>query len=238
MKVVRVYYLSALEPVRSSNGSSNQEGSAYEISRVHLKEVRLRVEEALRTCLLPSLQLIPANLAVGHEIWEVMSLLPYEVNLLMLVISYMVSEEKMMSGILCYWQARQVTKTLMTQESIGKDGGKTSSCKSHDGASDNCYSDVSDAFQIIADAQLEYDILEYVVIERLLQSGRAKLKDDGINLSDWLQSLASFWGHLCKKYPSMELRDLFQYLVNQLKRGQGIELVLLQVGTDPADCKV
>lgn len=33
----------------------------------------------------------------------------------------------------------------------------------------------------------------------------------------------------CKKYPSMELRGRFQYLVNQLKRGQGIELVLLQV---------
>lgn len=44
--------------------------------------------------------------------------------------------------------------------------------------------------------QLEYDILEYVVIERLAQGGRDKLKDDGLNLSDWLQSLASFWGHL------------------------------------------
>ncbi|KAL7000789.1 hypothetical protein U1Q18_001940 [Sarracenia purpurea var. burkii] len=32
----------------------------------------------------------------------------------------------------------------------------------------------------------------------------------------------------CKKYPSMELRGLFQYLVNQLKKGNGIELVLLQ----------
>ncbi|KAG0493334.1 hypothetical protein HPP92_004328 [Vanilla planifolia] len=76
--------------------------------------------------------------------------------------------------------------------------------------------------------QLEYDILEYVVIERLAQGGREKLKVDGLNLSDWLQSLASFWGHLCKKYPSMELRGLFQYLVNQLKKGIGIELVLLQ----------
>lgn len=44
--------------------------------------------------------------------------------------------------------------------------------------------------------QLEYDVLEYVVIERLAQSGREKLKDDGLNVSDWLQSLASFWGHL------------------------------------------
>lgn len=38
--------------------------------------------------------------------------------------------------------------------------------------------------------------MEYVVIERLAQGGRDKLKDDGLNLSDWLQSLASFWGHL------------------------------------------
>lgn len=34
------------------------------------------------------------------------------------------------------------------------------------------------------------------MIERLAQGGREKLKDDGLNLSDWLQSLASFWGHL------------------------------------------
>lgn len=44
--------------------------------------------------------------------------------------------------------------------------------------------------------QLEYDILQYIVIERLAQGGRAKLKDDGLNLSDWLQCLASFWAHL------------------------------------------
>lgn len=44
--------------------------------------------------------------------------------------------------------------------------------------------------------QLEYDILQYIVIERLAQGGRAKLKDDGLNLSDWLQCLASFCGHL------------------------------------------
>ena len=44
--------------------------------------------------------------------------------------------------------------------------------------------------------QLEYDVLEYVVIERLAQGEREKLKDDGLSFSDWLQSLASFWGHL------------------------------------------
>jgi hypothetical protein len=50
--------------------------------------------------------------------------------------------------------------------------------------------------------QLEYDILQYIVIERLAQGGRAKLKDDGLNLSDWLQCLASFWGHLYVPFDS------------------------------------
>lgn len=65
------------------------EGAVFVSNRLPLKEVRSprqvamsRIEEALRTCLLPSLQLVPANPAVGMEIWEVMSLLPYEVSLI------------------------------------------------------------------------------------------------------------------------------------------------------------
>ncbi|XP_048593930.1 THO complex subunit 2 [Brassica napus] len=237
-RLLRVYYLSSLDLVRSSDGSSNQEGSADEIK--HLKEARFRVEEALGTCLLPSLQLIPANPAVGHEIWEVMSLLPYEAryrlygewekdderNPLLLAarqvakldtrwILKRLAKENLkplgrMVAKLAHANPMTVLRTIVTQIEAYRD----------------MIAPVVDAFKYLT--QLEYDILEYVVIERLVQGGRAKLKDDGINLSDWLQSLASFWGHLCKKYPSMELRGLFQYLVNQLKRGQGIELVLLQ----------
>ncbi|GJT52907.1 THO complex subunit 2 isoform X1 [Tanacetum coccineum] len=46
--------------------------------RLHLKEARLNIEEARGTCLLLLLQLIPANPAVGQDIWAVLSLLPYE----------------------------------------------------------------------------------------------------------------------------------------------------------------
>lgn len=67
--------------------------------------------------------------------------------------------------------------------------------------------------------QLEYDILEYVVIERLAQGGRDKLKDDGLNLSDWLQSLASFWGHLYVYFSSLKPRRLLPsaYPVTHIK---------------------
>lgn len=82
-RVLRGYYFSALELVNCGGGAPNPEPlmDRNRVPRQHLKEARLRVEEALGACLLPSLQLIPANPAVGQEIWEVMNLLPYEVGL-------------------------------------------------------------------------------------------------------------------------------------------------------------
>ena len=34
---------------------------------------------------------------------------------------------------------------------------------------------------------LSFDILSFLIIERLAASGRPKIKEDGINISDWLQ---------------------------------------------------
>lgn len=79
---MRLYLHSALELVASGDGGLKIEfvNGEVKVPHLHLKEARLKVEEALGTCLLPSLQLVPANPAVGQEIWEVMSLLPYEVG--------------------------------------------------------------------------------------------------------------------------------------------------------------
>lgn len=81
--MLKGYYLSALDLVDTGTGAFNPESLTLKNRdpRLHLKEARSRIEEALGTCLLPSLQLIPANPAVGQEIWEVMNLLPYEVSL-------------------------------------------------------------------------------------------------------------------------------------------------------------
>lgn len=237
-RVLRGYYLCALKSANSGDGSSNVEGNRT--PRLHLKEARLNLEEALGACLLPSLQLIPANPAVGQEIWAVLSLLPYEARYRLYgewekddESSPMVLSAKQTAKL----DTRRILKRL-AKENL-KQLGRMVAKLAHANpmtvlrtivhqieAYRDMIAPVVDAFKYLT--QLEYDILEYVVIERLVQGGREKLKDDGLNLSDWLQSLASFWGHLCKKYPSMELRGLFQYLVNQLKKGSGIELVLLQ----------
>uniref|UniRef100_A0A2P2MC08 THO complex subunit 2 n=5 Tax=Rhizophora mucronata TaxID=61149 RepID=A0A2P2MC08_RHIMU len=235
-RVLRGYYLSAFHSFGSGDGTAEVSSG----DQVHLREARARVEEALGTCLLPSLQLIPANPAVGQEIWEVMNLLPYEVRY-RLYGEWEKDDERNPMILAARQTAKLDTRRILkrlAKENL-KQLGRMVAKLAHANpmtvlrtivhqieAYRDMITPVVDAFKYLT--QLEYDILEYVVIERLAQGGRDKLKDDGLNLSDWLQSLASFWGHLCKKYPSMELRGLFQYLVNQLKKGQGIELVLLQ----------
>ncbi|CAA0814725.1 THO complex subunit 2 [Striga hermonthica] len=241
-RVLRAYYLSALELVRDGDGafSSHSVTVGDRNPRLHFKDARLRIEEALGACLLPSLQLIPANPAVGQEIWELLSLLPYEVRY-RLYGEWEKDEEQFPMILAARQTARLDTRRILkrlAKENL-KQLGRMVAKLAHANpmtvlrtivhqieAYRDMIAPVVDAFKYLT--QLEYDVLEYVVIERLAQGGREKLKDDGLNLSDWLQSLASFWGHLCKKYPSMELRGLFQYLVNQLKKGNGIELVLLQ----------
>ncbi|OVA14452.1 THO complex [Macleaya cordata] len=241
-RVLRGYYVSAVELVGSSGGAICLESATGGIRdpRQHLKVAKSRVEEALGTCILPSLQLIPANPAVGQEIWEVMCLLPYEVRY-RLYGEWEKDDERIPMVLAARQTAKLDTRRILkrlAKENL-KQLGRMVAKLAHANpmtvlrtivhqieAYRDMIAPVVDAFKYLT--QLEYDVLEYVVIERLAQGGRDKLKDDGLNLSDWLQSLASFWGHLCKKYPSMELRGLFQYLVNQLKKGNGIELVVLQ----------
>ncbi|XP_068660653.1 THO complex subunit 2-like isoform X2 [Aristolochia californica] len=240
-RVLRGYYLSVKELISSASGAIVTEACGWTLEpRLLLKEARMRVEEALGTCLLPSLQLIPANPSVGQEIWELMSLLPYEVRY-RLYGEWEKEEERIPMVLAARQTAKLDTRRILkrlAKENL-KQLGRMVAKLAHANpmtvlrtivhqieAYKDMITPVVDAFKYLT--QLEYDVLEYVVIERLVQGGREKLKDDGLNLSDWLQSLACFWGHLCKKYPSMELRGLFQYLVNQLKKGSGIELVLLQ----------
>ncbi|PHU03207.1 THO complex subunit 2 [Capsicum chinense] len=210
-RVLRGYYICAHELVTSGQTCyiSQTVTTGDRTPRMHLKDARSRIEAALGGCLLPSLQLIPANPAVGLEIWELMNLLPYEVR-------YRLYGEWERDDEQCpmLLAARQTAKldTRRILKRLAKENlkqlGRMVAKLAHANpmtvlrtivhqieAYRDMITPVVDAFKYLTQ-QLEYDILEYVVIERLAQSGREKLKDDGLNLSDWLQSLASFWGHL------------------------------------------
>ncbi|TVU36042.1 hypothetical protein EJB05_17953 [Eragrostis curvula] len=225
-RVLKSYYLSSKDSTRSANVVSPES----------------RIEEALGSCLLPSLQLIPANPAVDMEIWGVLSLLPYETRFRL----YGEWEKETEQNPIVL-AARQTAKldTRRLLKRLAKENlkplGRMVAKLAHANpmtvlrtivqqveAYRDMITPVVDAFKYLTQRYLEYDILQYIVIERLAQGGREKLKDNGLNLSDWLQCLASFWGHLCKKHSSVELKSLLQYLVNQLKKGVGVELIVLE----------
>jgi len=61
----------------------------------------------------------------------------------------------------------------------------------------------------------------------MLMPNRPRTKHDGSTIASWLQNLSSFSGAICKKY-GIELVPLLQYVANQLKAKQGLDLLLLK----------
>lgn len=53
-------------------------------------------------------------------------------------------------------------------------------------------------------------------------------QEDGVNMEEWFQWLAAFTGIICRRYPSMELSALLQYLTNQLKSTESLDLLVLK----------
>ncbi|KAL0949134.1 hypothetical protein HGRIS_009218 [Hohenbuehelia grisea] len=72
-----------------------------------------------------------------------------------------------------------------------------------------------------------FDVLVYIVLDALSNPNKERVKDDGVNTSDWLQSLASFTGMLFRRY-SADLTPMLRYIVHQLHNGQTTEIVVLR----------
>ncbi|KAF8138151.1 hypothetical protein EV363DRAFT_1292738 [Boletus edulis] len=73
-----------------------------------------------------------------------------------------------------------------------------------------------------------FDVLVYVILDALSNPYKNRVKDDGVNISDWLQTgLASFTGMLFRRY-SADLSPLLKYVVHQLYNGQTTEIVVLR----------
>ncbi|VVC38245.1 THO complex, subunitTHOC2, C-terminal,THO complex subunit 2, N-terminal domain,THO complex [Cinara cedri] len=74
---------------------------------------------------------------------------------------------------------------------------------------------------------LSFDVLGYCIVETLGKSGQDRVKHDGTSISVWLQSTASFCGAIFKKHP-IELTGILQYVANQLKTENSLDLLILK----------
>ncbi|KAH7888047.1 transcription factor/nuclear export subunit protein 2-domain-containing protein [Phlebopus sp. FC_14] len=92
-------------------------------------------------------------------------------------------------------------------------------------AYDNLASVVIQALRYVT--TMGFDVLVYIILDALSNPHKNRVKDDGVNTSDWLQSLASFTGMLFRRY-SADLSPLLKYIVHQLYNGQTTEIVVLR----------
>ncbi|KAL3903996.1 MAG: hypothetical protein SGILL_010236, partial [Bacillariaceae sp.] len=76
------------------------------------------------------------------------------------------------------------------------------------------------------------DNSDYTTLTRFLPLELTQLlrirTEDGVNLSQWLQSLETFTGEFYKRRPFVEFRGIISYLMTRLKQGNVMELGMLR----------
>ncbi|KZW03863.1 hypothetical protein EXIGLDRAFT_715906 [Exidia glandulosa HHB12029] len=77
-------------------------------------------------------------------------------------------------------------------------------------------------------ALMPFDVLLFIVLETLANPDKERLKDDGISVSQWLQSLASFIGILCRRYQQVDCSLILRYVVNRLRAQEVMEIIVLR----------
>lgn len=90
---------------------------------------------------------------------------------------------------------------------------------------DNMINPVVDALKYLS--PLSFDVLGYSIIEALNNPGKDRTKTDATSISLWLTALSSFCGAVFKKY-SIELEGILQYVANQLKSENSLDLLILK----------
>ncbi|KAK6465276.1 transcription factor/nuclear export subunit protein 2-domain-containing protein [Scheffersomyces coipomensis] len=74
-----------------------------------------------------------------------------------------------------------------------------------------------------------WDNLTAAILMRLTSPGRTGTQDNGMIERQWLQSLASFIGKICQRYPRLiDLKTLFTYLLKSFHAGEHIGLIVLK----------
>ncbi|KAK3257881.1 hypothetical protein CYMTET_33047 [Cymbomonas tetramitiformis] len=206
-------------------------------------EAIAQVEGAMEAAILPALTLLSANPAAVNEVYSVLGLLPYTARFRLYSTwkdaingrNPMLAAQRQLT----VQEVRRIMRRL-SKENVKEFGRKLGKVAHGDPLTvfstilgqievyNNMIQPVVDAFKYLT--SMGYDVLTYSVIVNLAQSNssRNKLKEDGMNVSLWLQSLAAFCGHVTRKYPAFHLTALMQLLCNQLKNNQSIDLLVLK----------
>lgn len=202
------------------------------------KNVKYELIQLLDECILPSISFIDSNYGLSEEVWQLLRCFPYSIRY---TLYHNLKNElpdstsiKNRSSIIK--KIKYIMKRL-TKENIrlfGRHIGKLTHSNpsilfeyilSQIQAYDNLIGPVVDSFKYLT--PMSYDVLIYCIVESLGDPNRQKTSSDGLSISQWLLSLATFCGAIVKKYP-VELPGLLQFIANQLKMEKSLDLFILK----------
>lgn len=74
-----------------------------------------------------------------------------------------------------------------------------------------------------------WDTLTVAILIRLTATGRATIQANGIFERQWIQSLASFIGKICQRYPnSIDIRTILEFLLKSFHSGDRVGLIVFK----------
>ncbi|KAG1660029.1 hypothetical protein FOA52_010014 [Chlamydomonas sp. UWO 241] len=211
------------------------------------------VENVLTRCVLPSTQLVPSNAALASELWCLLSMFPYHSRFRFYQEAKELTERSAFLSAASKLATREVRKVLKRLARPERDEGGRERRETKEAmkpyarmlakAAHACPTQVaelliqlaesySNQIEPISDAlryvtPLAFDVLTYCILARMALD-RPKIKDDGINICDWLQNLSTFNAAVCRKYPDMEISAMCQMLSNALRAGDAFDLLVLK----------
>ena len=208
----------------------------------------------LRKFLLPSIGLFKHTPAVSMEVWKILQHLPYQTRYMLYsswrgtglernAILSMKPLWEIQGEILAGKDARHALKRLSKDTIRDSCRAIAKVCHSHPlvvfstilgqiESYDNLVQVMVDALRFVT--PLSLDVLAFCILSRLDGTGgggvnRSRLKDDGVNVSQWLQSLESFIGALYKHFPFLEMGGIMSYLMERVSTGHVMELGVLRM---------
>lgn len=211
------------------------------LSKDDSEENRTRWRDLCKRLLLPSVSLTKANPGVVNEVFELISFFPREVRYNMYAEWYSGQTSRLPDIKSAFDQARAETKDVLKR--LSKTNTRPMAralakiAYANPGIVINVAISQIESYENLIEVVVEcaryfthlaYDILTWALINSLGQKGRSRVQEGGLLTSRWLNALSTFAGRTFKRYSVMDPTPLLQYVVEQLRRNNSTDLIVLE----------
>ncbi|KAK9825718.1 hypothetical protein WJX74_000949 [Apatococcus lobatus] len=211
-----------------------------------------QLQNLLLDVVLPGLQLVPASVPVTAAVWQLLRQLPYRQRFCIYARWQGVQTEQVLlyaAASLAQREVKRVMRRISNDDpnrdtpeqrlenkrlaGIAAKATHANPLSALDpgiaqaiGYGNSYHKQVVDTLRYVT--PMGHDVFTYLIVDNLASPHRKKLSKDGLNVSSWLQNLASFAGMACMRYPSINVHAILEYSVCRLRDFQVSELVVVK----------